>query len=118
MNSLKIALVIHYYLARGTVPGNSIVLAKTRRPIMTLFVKTNPILCVFSPKTVIWQKNEPKTNPIYLGEVPIFLSGRRRILSRRSFSEGGQTQFYPGVPLRVAAFRHAVYSMAKNVSEK
>ena len=29
----------------------------------TFFEKTNPILCVFSPKTAILLKNEPKTNP-------------------------------------------------------
>jgi len=48
-------------------PGNPRInmsfLEYTGCPIMTLFEKTNPILCVFRSKTAILPKNEPKTNP-------------------------------------------------------
>ncbi|MFA5784744.1 MAG: hypothetical protein WC962_07675, partial [Phycisphaerae bacterium] len=47
---------------------------------LTKKCKTNPILCVFGPKTEICPKNKPNSNPTCPGEARVF-SGRRRIPS-------------------------------------
>ncbi len=53
--------------------------ANTDCLITSLFEKTNPILCIFGPKTVIHRKNKPNSNPkqtqFSLGVVPMSCIG-------------------------------------------
>jgi hypothetical protein len=67
----------------------------------TFLCKTNPILCVFSPKTTISPKNKPKTNPNKPNTKPILtqkstIRGVYPDLSGQN--KPNQTQFLPASP--------------------